>query len=77
MVFTDVLIVGRLAVDGQSFAPFSLHKTDAASDWLLIKRPCIGKKGLLGVQLENQSDYRSNSIYRKDVLFHTINQRCQ
>jgi hypothetical protein len=41
VVFTDVLIVGRLDVDGQSFAPIGLHKIDAASDWLLIKRHCI------------------------------------
>jgi hypothetical protein len=33
VVFTDVLIVGRLDVDGQTFAPIGLHKTDAASDW--------------------------------------------
>ncbi len=45
VVFTDVLIVGRLDVDGQS-APIGLHKTDAASDWLLIKRLCISMKGL-------------------------------
>jgi hypothetical protein len=38
VVFTDVLIVGRLAVDGQSFSPIGLHKTDAASDWLLTKK---------------------------------------
>ncbi len=44
VIFTDVLIVGRLNVDGQSFAPIGLHKTDAASDWLLIKRHCIGWK---------------------------------
>ncbi len=50
VVFTDVLIVGRLDVDGQSFAPIGLHKTDAASDWLLIKRHCIDRKGLPGVQ---------------------------
>jgi hypothetical protein len=31
VVFTDVLIVGRIDVDGQSFAPISLH-TDAVSD---------------------------------------------
>ncbi len=31
---------------GQSFAPIGLHKTDTATDWLLIKRNCIGKKGL-------------------------------
>ncbi len=50
VVFTDVLIVGRLSVDSQSFAPISLHKIDAASDfWLLIKRHCIGTKGLPGV----------------------------
>jgi hypothetical protein len=42
VVFTDVLIVGRLDVDGQSFAPIGLHKIDAASDWLLIKWLCIG-----------------------------------
>jgi hypothetical protein len=35
VVFTDVLIVGRLGVDGQSFAPIGLHKVDAASDWLV------------------------------------------
>jgi hypothetical protein len=29
IVFTDVLIVGRLDVDSQSFAPIGLHKTDA------------------------------------------------
>ncbi len=53
VVFTDVLIVGRLDVDNQSSAPIGLHKTDAASDWLLKKRHCIGMKGLPGVQLQN------------------------
>jgi hypothetical protein len=53
VVFTDVLIVGRLDVDGQSFAPIGLNKTDAASDCLLIKWHCIGMKGLPGVQLQN------------------------
>ncbi len=53
VVFTDVLIVGQLDVDGQSFAPTGLHKTEAASDWLLIKWLCIGMKGLPGVQLQN------------------------
>ncbi len=52
MVFTDGLIVGRLDVDGQSFTPIGLHKTDAASDWLLIKLHCIDMKGLPGVQLQ-------------------------
>ncbi len=53
MVFTDVLNVGRLDVDGQSFGPIGLHKTDAASDWLLIEHHCIGTKGLPEVQLQN------------------------
>ena len=53
VVFTDVLIVGQLDVDGQSLAPIGLHKIDAASDWLLIIRLCIGMKGLPGVQLQN------------------------
>jgi hypothetical protein len=52
VVFTDVLIVSRLDVDVQSFAPIGLHKIDAASDWLLIKRLCIGMKSLPGVQLQ-------------------------
>ncbi len=52
VVFTDVPIVGWLDVDGQSFAPIGLHKIDASSDWL-IKRHCIGMKGLPGVQLQN------------------------
>ena len=51
--FTDVLIVGRLDLQSQSFAPISLHKIDAASDWLLIKRVCIGMKGLPGVQVQS------------------------
>ncbi len=50
MVFTDVLIVGRLDVDAQSFATIGLHKTDATSDWLLIKHHYIGTKGLPGIQ---------------------------
>ncbi len=50
VVFTDVPIVGRLDEDGQSFAPIGLHKTDAASYWLLINRLCIGTKGLPEVQ---------------------------
>jgi hypothetical protein len=55
VVFTDVLIVGRLDVDGQTFAPIGLHKIDAASDWLLMKG------------LPYRRDF---SIYRKeDVLF--------
>ncbi len=41
VVFADVQITNI----GQSFAPIGLHKTNAASDWLLIK-------GLPGVQLQ-------------------------
>ncbi len=48
VVFTDVLIVGRLDVDGESFAPIGLHKTDAVSDWLFIKHHCMPE-----VQLQN------------------------
>jgi hypothetical protein len=48
-----VLIVGRLDVGSQSFASIRLHKTEAASDWLLLKRLCIDMKGLPGVQLQN------------------------
>ncbi len=29
---------------GQSFAPIGLHKTDAASDWLLIKNTTSVRK---------------------------------
>jgi hypothetical protein len=32
-----LLIVGRLDVDGQSFASIGLHRTDAVSDWLFNK----------------------------------------
>jgi hypothetical protein len=46
VVFTDVLIVVRLDVDSQNFAPIGLRKTDAASDWLLIKHHSIDRKGL-------------------------------
>ncbi len=53
VVFTDVLVIGRLDVHDQSFAPIGLHKINAASDWLLIKRVCISMKGLPGVQVQN------------------------
>jgi hypothetical protein len=53
VVFTDVLIIGQLHVDDNSFAPIGLHKIDAASDWLLIKRLCIGMKGLPGIQVQS------------------------
>ncbi len=63
MVFADVQITDI----GQSFTPICLHKTDAASDWLLIKacREYSYKNGL-----HKLSDRRHFSIYRKeDVLF--------
>jgi hypothetical protein len=57
VVFTDVQksIDGELQFShcseiGQSFAPIGLQKTNAASDWLLLKRHYLGKKGLPGVQ---------------------------
>jgi hypothetical protein len=68
VVFTDVLIVGRLDVDCQSFAPIGVHKIDLSSDWflikrhsngmegsdwLLIKRHSNGMEGLPGVQIQN------------------------
>ena len=53
VVFTDVLIVGWLYVDGQSFAPIGVHKIDPSSDWLLMKRHFNGVEGLPGVQIQN------------------------
>ncbi len=53
VVFTDALIVGWLDVDDQSFALIGLYKIDAASDWLLLKRLCIGIKGLPEVQVQS------------------------
>ncbi len=40
VVFTNVLIEGRLDVDGQSFAPIGLHKTDAAL-WLVNHKTAL------------------------------------
>ena len=53
VVFTDVLIVGRFDLDGQSFAPIGVHKIDPSSDWLHIKRHSKGREGLPGVQIQN------------------------
>ncbi len=53
VVFADVLIVGRLDVDGQSFAPIGVHKIDPSSDWVLIKQQSNGMEGLPGVQIQN------------------------
>ncbi len=55
-------------MDGQRFG---LHKTDAASDWLLIKRHGMVRKGYressIVTTLIHKRDF---SIYRKeDVLF--------
>ncbi len=63
VVFTDVLIVGRLDMDGQSFAPIGLHKIDAASDWLLKKRHCIGRNDL-------------PEVPERGCFISTKNQRC-
>jgi hypothetical protein len=52
VVFADVLIVGRLDVDCQSFAPIGVHKIDPSSDWLLIKQRSNGMEGLPGVQIQ-------------------------
>ncbi len=52
VVFTDVLIVGRLDVDDQSFAPIGVHKIDPFSDWLFRKRHSNGMEGLPGVQIQ-------------------------
>ncbi len=53
VVFTDVLIEGRLDVDGQSFVPIGVHKIDPSSDWSLIKQHSNGMEGLPGVQIQN------------------------
>ncbi len=34
-MYVVFFIVGRLDVNGQSFPSIGLHKTEAASDWLL------------------------------------------
>jgi len=39
-VARGVLLETVRFVDGQSFIPITLHETDAASDWLIIKRHC-------------------------------------
>ena len=52
VVFTDVLIVGWLDVDGQSFAPIGVHKIDPSSDWIFIKQNSNGMEGLPGVQIQ-------------------------
>jgi hypothetical protein len=49
----SVVLLGRLDVDAQSFAPIGLHKANAAYDGLLLKRQRIGPKSLPGVQLQN------------------------
>ncbi len=56
VVFTDVPIVGRLDVDGQSFAPIGLHKIGAASDRLLINGIAFVRKAC------QESSYKINWI---------------
>jgi hypothetical protein len=52
VVFTDVQITIRqrtaVLLVLRALLLLALHKTDAASDWLFIKRHCIGTKGLPG-----------------------------
>jgi hypothetical protein len=53
VVFADVLIVGRLDVEGQSFAPIGVHKIDPSSDWLLIKQHSNGMEGFREFRYKN------------------------
>jgi hypothetical protein len=59
-LFIYVLIVGGLHVDvdghWSGFAPIGLHKTDTASDWLLMKVHCIDTKAC------QESSYKINRI---------------
>jgi hypothetical protein len=48
VVFTDVLIIGHLDVDGQSFAPIGLQYTKQTLSLI-----GYSLKGLPGVQLQN------------------------
>jgi hypothetical protein len=73
VVFTDVQIKSSRELEfspcwdiGQSFAPIGLHKTDAASDWLLIKQHCTGKKAICVIL----------AFSGKKLFFSTKNQRC-
>ncbi len=71
VVFTDVLNVVRLDVDGHSFAPIGLNQKDAASDWLLIKHHCIYERlaGSLVIKLIGLSNQCDFSIYRQEDVF--------
>jgi hypothetical protein len=53
-------------VDGQSFAPIGLHKTDSASDWLLIERLA----GSSVTKLIGQQQRYISIYWKEDVLFH-------
>jgi hypothetical protein len=44
--------------NGQSFAPIGLYKTDAASDWLLIKHTAL-------VKASRESSYKINGVIYK------------
>ncbi len=69
-----LLIVGRLDLDGQSFALIGLHESDAASDWLLIKRDCIGTKACRESSYKiNRRDFSIN--WKDDVNLPFKNQR--
>ncbi len=66
VVFTDVLIVGRLDVYGQSFAPVGLHKIDAASDWLLINVTALLQKA------SRESSYKLIGLHKLLAWFFSI-----
>jgi hypothetical protein len=52
VVFTNVLIVGVLMWTVRALLLLTYTKQTLPPDWLLIKRHCIGMKGLPGVQLQ-------------------------
>ncbi len=53
-------------MDGQSFAHIGLHKKDAASDWLLIKRHCIGTKGYR----ESITKLIGLKVHKHEIILH-------
>jgi hypothetical protein len=57
VVFTDVQITIRQKAAVlpvlRALLLLAYTKKDAASDWLFIKRHCVGTKGLPGAQIQN------------------------
>ncbi len=60
VAFTDVLIVGRLDVDGQSFAPIGVHKIDP---WLVTQKTALQWYG----RLARSSDTVEEQIDETDI----------